>query len=190
MTLQRILPFSKTLLQSALATGDIAIDATVGNGHDTVFLAKQVGNTGKVYGFDIQAEAIASTREKLMNEQLIDRVTLFHKSHAELLTTLPIQVHGHVKAAVFNLGYLPGGNKKIVTKATSTIASIEQLLTILQPGGLIVLVIYHGHQEGKLERNALLQFTQKIDQKVANVLQYQFINQKNDPPFIIAIEKR
>lgn len=190
MTLQRVLPFSKTLLRSVLSNGDIAIDATVGNGHDTVFLAQQVGASGKVFGYDIQAKAIENTREKLLNEQLLDRVTLFQHSHSELFETLPTDVHGRVKAAVFNLGYLPGGNKKIVTKATSTITAIEQLLTVLQSGGLIVIVIYHGHEEGKAERDALLTFVKQIDQNSANILQYQFINQKNNPPFIIAIEKR
>lgn len=190
MTLQRILPFSKTLLRSILTDGDIAIDATVGNGHDTVFLAKQVGRSGKVFGYDIQAKAIENTKEKLLNEQLLERVTLLHNSHSALLETLPPSVHGHVKAAVFNLGYLPGGNKSIVTKAATTISAIKQLLTVLQPRGLIIIVIYHGHDEGKTERDALLTYVKKIDQHSANVLQYQFINQKNNPPFMIAIEKR
>ncbi len=190
MTLPRILPFSKTLLQSALNHGDIAIDATVGNGYDTVFLAKQVGEFGRVYGFDIQPEAIANTRERLLNEQLLNRVVLFQRSHADLLKTLPPSVHGQIKAAVFNLGYLPGGDKRIVTKAESTIAAVEQLLAVMQAGGLIVIVIYHGHEEGKTERDALLAFAKQLDQNTASVLQYQFINQKNKPPFIIAIEKK
>lgn len=190
MTLKRILPYSKSLLSSILSEGDIAIDATVGNGHDTVFLAERVGVTGKVYGYDIQEEAIQNTRDKLISNELIERVTLIQKSHSELVTTLPVEVHGRVKAAVFNLGYLPGGNKEIVTQASSTISAIEQALDVLHAGGLIVIVIYHGHPEGKIERDELLSFVKNLDQNRANVLQYQFINQKNDPPFIIAIEKK
>jgi len=190
MSLERILPFSKTLLRSVLQAGDIAIDATVGNGHDTVFLAEQVGDAGKVFGFDIQKEAIENTKKRLNEKKLLDRVQLFQTSHANMLEMIPEDVYGKVKAAVFNLGYLPGGDKSIATKAPSTIAAIEQLLQILTVGGLIVIVVYHGHEEGKRERDALLAYAMKIEQTKADVLRYEFINQKNHPPFIIAIEKK
>jgi len=190
MSLERILPFSKTLLRSVLQAGDIAIDATVGNGHDTVFLAEQVGHAGKVFGFDIQQEAIEKTKARLIEKNLLDRVQLFQTSHANLLKTIPKDAHGKVKAAVFNLGYLPGGDKSIVTKAPSTIAAIEQLLEILTVGGLIVIVVYHGHEEGKRERDELLAYVANIEQTKADVLRYEFINQKNHPPFILAIEKK
>lgn len=190
MSLERILPFAKTLLRSVLQVGDIAIDATVGNGHDTVFLAEQVGDTGKVFGFDIQREAIEKTKARLSEKNLLDRVQLFQTSHANMRETIPKDVHGKVKAAVFNLGYLPGGDKSIVTKAPSTIAAIEQLLEILTVGGLIVIVVYHGHEEGKRERDELLAYVTNIDQTKADVLRYEFINQKNHPPFILAIEKK
>lgn len=190
MTLKRILPFSKFLLSSVLNEGDIAVDATIGNGHDTVFLAKQVGSTGHVYGFDIQAEAVKQTQANVLKHGVQDWVTIFQKSHADCHDAIPASVHGAIKAAVFNLGYLPGGDKSIVTTADTTITAIEKLLDMLQPGGLIVLVIYHGHDEGKRERDALLAFAENIDQAAANVLRYQFINQKNNPPFIIALEKR
>lgn len=189
MSLERILPFSKTLLRSVLQAGDIAIDATVGNGRDTVFLAEQVGRSGKVFGFDIQKEAIENTKARLKEKNLLDRVQLFQTSHANMLETIPKDVYGKVKAAVFNLGYLPGGDKSIVTKAPSTIAAIEHLLQILTVGGLIVIVVYHGHEEGKRERDELLAYVTKIEQSKADVLRYEFINQKNHPPFIIAIEK-
>lgn len=190
MTLQRILPFSKTLLRSVVNEGDIAIDATVGNGHDTVFLAEQVGKTGKVFGFDIQLAAIENTKKRLSEKNLLEQVQLFHTSHANIIQTIPKDVHGKVKAAVFNLGYLPGGDKSIVTKAPTTITAIEQLLTILKVGGLIVIVIYHGHNEGKRERDEVLAYVKQIEQTKADVLRYEFINQKNHPPFIIAIQKK
>ena len=189
MTLQDILPYSKTLLDAVLQEGDIAIDATIGNGHDTVFLARKVGKRGNVYGFDIQREAIEKTKARLKEQGLLERVTLYQTSHHHLIDTIPIQKHGLIKAAVFNLGYLPRGNKAIVTKGKTTIAAVKQLLQILQPGGLIVLVVYHGHPEGKKERDELLEFVQTIEQSKASVLRYQFMNQRNDPPFILAIEK-
>ena len=94
-----------------------------------------------------------------------------------------------VSAAIFNLGYLPGGNHEIVTKPNTTIQSIESLLKLLKVGGMIVLVIYHGHEGGKEERDEVIRFVSDLPQKYVHVLRYEFINQKNDPPFIIALEK-
>jgi hypothetical protein len=88
------------------------------------------------------------------------------------------------------LGYLPGSDKSVVTKPETTISAIQQLLEIMVPEGIIILVIYHGHTEGAIERDALMSYCQDIDQKKAHVLQYRFMNQQNNPPFIVAIEKR
>ncbi|WP_078544436.1 tRNA (mnm(5)s(2)U34)-methyltransferase [Litchfieldia alkalitelluris] len=190
MKLERILPYARKLLGLAVTSGDIVIDATVGNGHDTAFLASLVGENGHVYGFDIQNVAIINTEVKLMQENLLSQVTLLQKSHDQIKDYIPIELQGKVAAAIFNLGYLPGGDKGIVTKPDSTIDAIEQLLEIMKPEGIIVLVIYHGHEEGAYERDELLKYVANIDQKVAHVLNYRFINQVNNPPFIIAIEKR
>jgi hypothetical protein len=103
---------------------------------------------------------------------------------------LPDEVSGKLAAAVFNLGYLPGGDKQITTLGMSTIEAVNQLLTLMKQGGIIVLVVYHGHEEGKAEKDEVMSFVSEIDQAAAHVLQYQFINQKNSPPFIVAIEKR
>lgn len=189
MKLERILPFARTLLKRAVKEGDIAVDATMGNGHDTVLLAKLVGEKGHVYAFDIQSQALMKTKEQLQQQQLEHRVTLFHKSHSALNEMLPAATPP-LTGAIFNLGYLPGGDKSIVTTAESTISAIEQLLERMEPEGIIVLVIYHGHPEGALERDALLEYVTGLDQQKAHVLQYQFMNQQNNPPFIIAIEKR
>ncbi|MBE4908368.1 16S rRNA (cytosine(1402)-N(4))-methyltransferase [Bacillus luteolus] len=190
MKLERILPFARRLLEMAIPEGGIAIDATMGNGHDTLFLAKLVGENGHVYAFDIQSDAITNTSIRLNENQLSDRVTLFEQSHDELQQSIPATTHGKINGAIFNLGYLPGGNKEIVTKPTSTIAAIEQLLSIMEKEGIIVLVIYHGHEQGAVERDKLLEYVSKIDQQYAHVLEYRFINQANNPPFIIAIEKK
>jgi 16S rRNA C1402 N4-methylase RsmH len=190
MKLQGILPFARTLLTNAVGPGDIAIDATVGNGHDTVFLANLVGENGHVFGFDIQEAAIANTMTRLQEHGLSHQVTLFHKGHEKIAESIQASMHGQIKGAIFNLGYLPGGNKAIVTQPNTTIAAIEQLLEILAQEGIIVLVIYHGHPEGVVEKEELLSYVKQLEQKKAHVLQYQFINQENAPPFIIAIEKR
>lgn len=190
MKLTRVLPYAKELLKLATKEGDIVVDATVGNGHDTAYLAELVGDQGHVYGYDIQQEAIENTTQLLKEKQLFHRVTLFHCSHSKMMDSIPKEHHGKIAGAMFNLGYLPGGNKDIVTRAESTIQAIEQLLEIIKREGIIVLVIYHGHDEGKKERDAILDYVQALDQKRAHVLKYQFMNQRNNPPFIIAIEKR
>ena len=190
MKLDGILPYARKLLEKTVSPGDIAVDATVGNGHDTVFLAKLVGQAGIVYGFDIQEQAINQTKSRLEEHQLSIQVELFQKGHEHILSSIPKSQHGFVKGAIFNLGYLPGGDKHIVTTPNTTISAIEQLLEIMAREGIIVLVIYHGHDEGAIEKDALLKYVLQLDQKKAHVLQYQFINQQNNPPFIIAIEKR
>lgn len=190
MKVERILPFARRLLKQAACTGDIVVDATVGNGHDTLFLANLVGDMGHVYGFDIQAEAIDATKTRLSEHDLLSRVTLIQQSHDTVIESIPAEYKQKVTAAIFNLGYLPGGNKEIVTTPDSTIRAIEQLLQLLAPEGIIVLVIYHGHEEGAIERDALLNYVTSIDQQIAHVLTYRFINQANHPPFIVAIEKR
>ncbi|TCK03179.1 UNVERIFIED_ORG: putative rRNA methylase [Anoxybacillus amylolyticus] len=190
MALMNILPFARFLLDQAVNEGDIAVDATVGNGHDTVYLAQRVGDFGHVFGFDIQSEAITAASARLAKHGLCGRATLFERSHSELLEALPADVHGRIAGAVFNLGYLPGGNKQIVTQPESTIEAVRQLLSVMKPGGVIVLVVYHGHPEGKRERDALLDYVRSLDQRRVHALKYEFINRQNNPPFLIALENR
>ncbi len=189
MMLKRVLPFAHSLLEAAIKNGDIAVDATVGNGHDTLALANLVGANGKVYGFDIQQDALENAHRRLEESNLNERVELFLKSHDQIESVIPAKFHKKVKGAIFNLGYLPGGDKTIVTTPDSSISAVQQLLTIMPPGGIIVLVVYHGHPEGQIERDQLIQYVKTIDQKQAQVLQYQFLNQINHAPFVIAIEK-
>ncbi|CAM3767921.1 class I SAM-dependent methyltransferase [Mesobacillus zeae] len=190
MKLERILPFAKILLEKAVSPGDIVIDATVGNGHDTVFLADLVGENGKVFGFDIQEAALESCMEKLVKRGLEKRAALFKTGHQNTKAWIPPEFHGRISGAIFNLGYLPGGDKSIVTIPDTTIAAVEQIFNMLSPQGVIVIVIYHGHPEGSAEKDILLQYAETLPQDKAHVLRYQFINQKNSPPFIVAIEKR
>lgn len=183
--LERVLPYAKTLLSSVINEGDIAVDATAGNGHDTLFLANLVGETGFVYAFDIQQQAVDVTIQRLKENGLEHRARVILDGHEQLTKYVQEEVAG----AIFNLGYLPGGNHDIITKGETTISAIEQLLSLLKIGGIIVLVIYHGHEGGKEERDAVIEFVKSLPQKYVHVLRYEFINQKNDPPFIIALEK-
>lgn len=177
-------------MQKVVRPGDTVVDATLGNGNDTMFLAKLIGENGRVYGFDIQKDAVTRTKERLSEQELLDRVTLFQTGHEHIRKSIRPEDHGQISGAIFNLGYLPGGDKNIVTKPHTTIAAIEQLIELMAQGGVIVLVVYHGHEEGAIERDELLQFVKDLDQNEVHVLQYGFINQINHPPFIIAIEKK
>ncbi|WP_261130685.1 class I SAM-dependent methyltransferase [Bacillus sp. Marseille-Q3570] len=190
MILSRVLPFAKELLEKVVESGGVAVDATVGNGHDTQFLAELVGENGLVYGFDIQDDAIEATQNRLRENKLDDRVRLFTESHAKVKECVDDKYHGSIQGAMFNLGYLPGSDKSVITKSDSTLAAIEGLMEILMPGGLIVLVVYYGHEGGQDEKDSLTAFLHNMDQTNAHVLQYQFLNQKNTPPFVVAIEKR
>ncbi|EHJ07706.1 tRNA (mnm(5)s(2)U34)-methyltransferase [Staphylococcus simiae] len=185
MKLERILPFAKTLISQHITTSSVVIDATCGNGNDTLFLAQSVPQ-GHVYGFDIQSIALEHTKEKTAH---FDNISLILDGHEHVNRYIRDEHKGHIDAAIFNLGYLPKGDKSIVTTPVTTIKAIEDILALLSKEGIIVLVIYHGHSEGQLERDALLEYVQHLDQQYAHVLKYEFINQRNYAPFIIAIEK-
>lgn len=186
MKLQRILSFSKTLIDMHVNKNSFVIDATCGNGNDTLYLASKVPD-GYVYGFDIQQQAIKNTKDKVKDYQ---NVKLIHDGHEKVKKYIPESDYGSIDVAIFNLGYLPKGNKSVVTKPDTTIEAINNIFDILSVEGVIILVIYHGHEEGKLEKKALMSYLKHLDQNDAHVLQYQFINQKNNAPFICAIEKR
>lgn len=187
--LKRVIPYAHELIQRAVKPGDVVIDATCGNGHDTVMLCQATGEHGKVYAFDIQPEAIEQTKQRLQLESLTN-VQLIHDGHQHLNQYLEHEDHGQITAAIFNLGYLPGSDKTIITKPAETLSAIDQIITHLKPGGIIVCVVYYGHPGGEVEKDTLFNHLAQFEQKEFNVLQYGFINQKNKPPFILAIEKK
>lgn len=187
--LKSVLKYAHHLLKESVEKGEIVVDATCGNGYDSLFLSDLVGPNGKVLAFDIQEQAIQSTREKLIRENRTN-VTLIHDSHENMKEYLSLQKDMEIGGAIFNLGYLPRSDKTIVTKGESTVKAVETLLTYLKKNRLIVLVVYHGHEGGKEEKEILLKYALELDQKKYSVLRYGFINQKNNPPFIIAIQKK
>lgn len=186
--LENALHYSRTLLKNTLMPGDSVIDATVGNGNDTVLLATLVGPNGIVYGFDLQEQAIKKTEEKLLLTGLSNQVKLFHQGHETLGTVLPENTL--IAGAIFNLGYLPNGDKTVITTGKTTLIAVNEILPRLRKGGLLLLVVYYGHEGGKKEKDQVLSFVQTLSQNDFTVLRYDFLNQKNDPPFLIAIEKK
>lgn len=186
MNLQSALEFSHTILKENISLGETVIDATVGNGNDTIFLASLVGRSGQVYGFDIQQPAIDKTEQQLLLTGLQQQTTLICTGHENL----DQYVHETIAGAIFNLGYLPGGDKTIITRGATTIKALQTILPLLRRGGVICLVIYYGHPGGDSERQAVEDFTTQLDQHTFNVLEYQFINQVHTPPRLIVIQKR
>ncbi|MGM9944527.1 MAG: class I SAM-dependent methyltransferase [Lysinibacillus sp.] len=185
MKLERVLQYAQTLLKSAINEGDIAVDATAGNGHDTLFLAQLVGDNGFVYAFDVQKQAVDATLHRLLDNALEHRALVLKDGHENVAKYVDKPVAG----AIFNLGYLPGSDHEVITRPNTTIQALESLLKLLKVGGIIVLVIYHGHEGGKEERDEVIRFVSELPQKYIHVLRYEFLNQKNDPPFVIALEK-
>jgi 16S rRNA C1402 N4-methylase RsmH len=145
------------ICQRFLQPGDIAVDATVGNGHDTLFLAKVVGPSGRVYGFDVQEAALEQTRQKLGQEYLSRVIFLLH-SHAEMNQWIEPEHRGHMKVVMFNLGYLPGGDKAVTTHAESTLVAIEAACGLLHPEGIISVIAYPGHNAGRDETGTVTDF--------------------------------
>ncbi len=142
-------------LAEIVGEGDCVIDATVGNGHDTLFLAQQVGVSGKVYGFDIQQAALDETWRRLQSEGVDARVSLYHAGHEAMAILLPESIRGTVKAVMFNLGYLPGGDKQRTTAISTTLAALEQAREMLAPGGVVSVLAYTGHPGGREEAEAV-----------------------------------
>lgn len=186
--LQTALHFSHSLLEEILQPGDHVIDATMGNGYDTVFMAEKIGKTGHVYSFDVQKEALLSTKSKLTEQDLLDRASLFLQGHETLGTV--VDEAQPIKAGIFNLGYLPKSDKSVITLPETTRTAMEEILKRLVPRGRMILVVYYGHEGGEKELDMVQDYCQSLPQEKYNVLKYQFINQKNNPPILYCVEKK
>ncbi len=139
-----------------LQPGGLAVDATAGNGHDTLFLARALGPHGRVHAFDVQAEALENTHRRLQAAGVERRVVLHLSGHERLLEKLPSE--GCACAVLFNLGYLPGGDKRLTTHAETTLTALEQALRALAPDGLLSVLAYRGHPGGRAEAEAVAGF--------------------------------
>lgn len=183
--LNNTVSIAKTYIANHLQDGEFALDATVGNGNDTVLLAEKVGPNGKVYGFDIQERAIENTSKILEESKLLNRVELIKDSHENIKKYIPHKLD----FIIYNLGYLPGGDKNITTNAISTINSIKASLGLLNHNGLLLINSYIGHSNGIEENRAIESLLKSLNQKNFNVLKNNFINQKNNPPILYIIER-
>lgn len=173
------------LIGPALFPGARAVDATMGNGKDTLWLCGLVGETGRVYAFDVQAEAVARTRELLEREGVVDRATLLCLGHEHMAEV----VDGPVDAVMFNLGWLPGAEHGVTTRVETTLQAADAALTLLKPEGLLTICVYPGHDEGTRELNALTAWAASLDSRRYDALMKHYMNQPNDPPVLIAVKR-
>jgi hypothetical protein len=143
-------------LRKHIFKGDTVVDATVGNGHDTLALAQWVGNEGHVIGFDIQPKAIAATRNRLIAHDLLQRVSLHCLCHSRMHEV----IKRPAKAILFNLGYLPGADHELTTLPATTLAALDSSWEILQENGILSVVAYPGHPGGDVESDTVNQWMQ------------------------------
>lgn len=169
-----------------LQSGDTAIDCTLGNGHDAISLAQLIGETGKLIGFDIQQDAVDRTRKALAEENLMDRCELHCAGHEHILDF----VHEKVKCIVFNLGWLPGGDKRITTHWETTRKAIEGALKLLLPMGILTICAYPGHEEGNHERHELAAFFSDLRPQEFNVLHQRFLNAGEGAPECFIVQRQ
>lgn len=174
------------LVPRFLTEGDCVVDATVGKGRDTAALCKLVGKQGQVYGFDIQQEALDQARLYIEENAPDIPCILIHGSHAQMAHHIPQPVD----LVLFNLGYLPGGDKRITTEAESTQDAMKTSLELLKAGGKLAAVLYPGHEAGAWEAEAVKSWASRLDQKRFSAVVMTFTNQANNPPQLLLIEKR
>ncbi|QGT98972.1 Putative rRNA methylase YtqB [Candidatus Syntrophocurvum alkaliphilum] len=178
---------SHEIIKQTVKVGDIVVDATCGNGNDTLLLAKLVGNEGKVFAFDIQNAAIENTNLLLQKNNIANRVELINDSHCSITKYLLGDID--IKVCMFNLGYLPGSDKNIITKPDTTIKAINNILPLMKKTSVIPVVAYLGHEGGYAEYIELKNYFTNLEQTNYRVVETAFINQKNNPPRLIIVEK-
>ena len=178
--MKRPLEMAHDFLAQVITQEDIVVDATMGNGHDTLFLAKLAK---QVYAFDIQKQALKQTSQRLQ-EAGFTNVELILQGHETV-----DQFVREVKAAIFNLGYLPSADKSIITQPQTTLEALEKLCQMLVKGGRIAIMIYYGHEGGDIERDSVMDFVSQLPQQEYTASIYRTLNQINNPPFLVMIEK-
>lgn len=178
--MKKPLEMAHDFLAQVITKDDVVVDATMGNGHDTLFLAKLAK---QVYAFDIQEKALEKTSQRLQEAGLtnVELLLQCHETVDQFVT--------EVKAAIFNLGYLPSADKNIITKPQTTIEALEKLCRMLIKGGRIAIMIYYGHEGGDIERDAVMDFVSQLPQQEYTATIYRTLNQINNPPFLVMIEK-
>lgn len=172
-------------MRRTIREGDAVVDATMGNGKDTLFLCELVGDGGHVYAFDVQAEAVARTRERVEEAGFAERTTLLLAGHE----TMAEHVKAPVQAVMFNLGWLPGAEHIVTTKVDTTLKAVNAALELIAPGGIVTVCVYPGHEEGTRELHALREWAAGLDVRRYNALYHHFVNASGQTPQLILVQK-
>lgn len=173
-----LLEQAHAILSSLIQKDDVIIDATMGNGHDTLFLSSIAK---EVYAFDIQKQAIEHTEEKVKDMRHVHLILDSHENILNYVTSF--------QGVIFNLGYLPQGDEKITTMHETTIKTLNLLLPKLSKSGFIQLVVYPGHEEGMIEHLAIQQWLKTLNPHHYQITQSHFYHQEKRPPYMIMIYK-
>lgn len=174
------------VIDETVKEGDICIDATAGRGNDTLHLCRLTGDTGRVIAFDIQQDAVDSTRQLLEENGMAHRAEVHLASHSEMDKYAEEE---SVSLITFNFGWLPKGDHNIFTHKETSIAAIEKGLSLLKNGGIMTLIIYYGRETGFEERDALLEYLPALDNRKYTVVEMPFVNRPNCPPIPVVIIK-
>lgn len=179
-----LISLEKYFLSLHIFKGCTAVDFTMGNGNDTLFLSMSAGEDGRVYGFDIQIKALENTKLLLESNNAPDNYTLVLASHEKANEF----ISGGIDAGIFNLGYLPGGDKNITTLRDTTLQAVSNAVDMLNPGGGLLVAVYPGHPEGRIEGNMLEDFFEKYNRGTICASKFEIINSPGSP-FFFLIEK-
>jgi hypothetical protein len=191
MGIPRLVELARDLVSRNLSEDGFAVDATVGNGHDTLWLALQVGPRGSVIGLDLQQEALVIATARLHDAGVLDRVVLLRSGHERIGSLLQSPgPKGRPSAIMFNLGYLPGGDRSVVTRPDSTILALQASIELVSPGGMITVVLYPGHPTGLEESRAVEDWANGSISRHAELLRVTPIHSTNPAPWLLAISPR
>lgn len=177
---------AQDLLRAHIRPGDTVVDATAGNGHDTLFLANCVGPGGRVLAFDIQPRAIRASRHAANEAAVADRVEFHQQSHTGLADHLPPD---SAAAVMFNLGYLPGDDHELTTEAAETLDALDAAATVLRPAGTLSIVCYPGHPAGAAEAAAVESWSVKLAARRWRVAKYAMLGTLKPAPFLLLATK-
>ena len=180
-----LMALEKQFLSNHIKENTVAIDFTMGNGHDTLFLSKAIGENGRLYAFDIQTQALENTKKLLEENNCCNNYTLIKASHS----LVKDYVKEKFDVGVFNLGYLPGEDKSITTLRETTLVAVESALELLNDDGIILIAVYPGHAEGEIEGKLLTEMLSKLERKKICVSRFTIINSPTSPYFF-AVEKK
>lgn len=174
------------LIEGALQPGALAVDATLGNGHDCLWLCELVGEEGRVIGFDVQAEAVENSRQRLHEAGVEARAQLILDGHQNMGKYVAPE---SADAIMFNLGWLPGAQHGVTTRTETTLQAVNAALACLKEEGLLTICVYPGHDEGAREREALLSWAQSLNEREYDAMLRCYLNQSKLPPLMIAVKK-